>query len=86
MIPYAVFGSSIINLLRIRRKVQSQKLIWCCRDLFNDIAMPGGIANRSFVCEWDCFCKAMDSNDFMKLPGHSALPLKMLSKYSSSPS
>ncbi|CAL8463886.1 g3421 [Coccomyxa elongata] len=49
-------------------------------DLFNDIAMPGGIANRSFVREWDCFCKAMDSNDFMKLPGHSALPLKMLSK------
>ena len=54
----------------------------CCvdRDLFNDIAMPGGIANRSFVQEWDCFCKAMDSNNFMKLPGHSALPLKLLSK------
>jgi hypothetical protein len=50
------------------------------RDLFNDIAMPGGIANRSFVQEWDCFCKAMDSNNFMKLPGHSALPLKLLSK------
>ncbi len=60
--------------------MQSLKFVYVGRDLFNDIAMPGGIANRSFVCEWDCFCKAMDSNDFMKLPGHSALPLKMLSK------
>lgn len=64
--------------------------IWACldvcwlallrRDLFNDIAMPGGIANKSFVREWDAFCKAMDSNDFMKLPAHSALALKLLSK------
>lgn len=51
-----------------------------CRDLFNDIAMPGGIANKSFVREWDGFCKAMDTNDFLKLPTHSALPLKLISK------
>ncbi len=73
-----VVGSAAQNKMKTR---QSQKVSYCCRDLFNDIAMPGGIANRSFVCEWDCFCKAMDSNDFMKLPGHSALPLKMLCKY-----
>ena len=42
--------------------------------------MPGGIANKSFVAEWDAFCKAMDSNDFLKLPSHSALALKLLSK------
>lgn len=42
--------------------------------------MPGGIANKSFVREWDGFCKAMDSNDFLKLPRHSALPLKLISK------
>ena len=42
--------------------------------------MPGGVANKSFVAEWDCFCRAMDSNDFMKLPSHSALALSLLSK------
>lgn len=52
-----------------------------CRDLYNDIAMPGGISNKSFVREWDGFCAAMDSNDFTKLPGHSALPLMLVSKY-----
>ena len=51
-----------------------------CRDLFNDIAMPGGIANKSFVREWDGFCAAMDSNDFSKLPRHSAIPLMLVSK------
>ena len=51
-----------------------------CRDLYNDIAMPGGISNKSFVREWDGFCAAMDSNDFTKLPGHSALPLMLVSK------
>lgn len=61
-------------------RVQSCWLVYLCRDLFNDIAMPGGIANKSFVREWDAFCKAMDSNDFMKLPAHSALALKLLSK------
>ena len=42
--------------------------------------MPGGIANKSFVREWAGFCAAMDSNDFSKLPGHSALPLMLISK------
>ena len=56
-----------------------------CRDLYNDIAMPGGISNKSFVREWDGFCAAMDSNDFTKLPGHSALPLMLVSKYAGPP-
>ena len=30
--------------------------------------------------EWDGFCAAMDSNDFSKLPRHSALPLMLVSK------
>ena len=51
-----------------------------CRDLFSDIGMPGGIANRSFIKEWGGFCAAMDSNNFSKLPRHSALPLMLVSK------
>jgi hypothetical protein len=50
------------------------------RDLYSDIAVPGGVANKSFVAEWACFCQAMDSNDFLRLPSHSALALKLLSK------
>eukprot|EP00898_Chlorokybus_atmophyticus_P004091 jgi/Chlat1/4683/Chrsp3S05620 len=40
-------------------------LFW---DMYNDIAVPGGLPMSAFVDNWSAYCAAIDSNDFSRLP------------------
>ena len=51
-----------------------------CRDLYNDIAIPGGIAMKSFSETWGQFCQGMDYNDYSLLQSPAKQLLTMISK------
>ena len=50
------------------------------RDLYNDIAIPGGIAMKSFSETWGQFCQGMDYNDYSLLQSPAKQLLTMISK------
>ena len=52
----------------------------CDRDMYNDIAIPGGIAMKSFSERWAQFCQAMDYNDYSLLPMPVRLLLTLVSR------
>ena len=52
-----------------------------CRDLYHDIAIPGGIAMKSFSEAWANFCKGMDYNDYSMLQAPAKQLLKTISKW-----
>lgn len=51
-----------------------------CRDLYHDIAIPGGIAMKSFSEAWARFCQGMDYNDYSLLPSPAKQLLSAVSK------
>ena len=51
-----------------------------CRDLYNDIAIPGGIAMKSFSEAWGQFCQGVDYNDYSRLQSPARQLLTMISK------
>ncbi len=50
--------------------------------MFSDLAVPGGIANRSFVVDWGAWCRAMDENRLALLPKHTRFGLMLIARYS----
>ena len=50
------------------------------RDLYHDIAIPGGIAMKSFSEAWATFCQGMDYNDYSLLQSPARQLLKTVSK------
>ena len=60
-----------------------QSVVIClsvCRDLYHDIAIPGGIAMKSFSEAWARFCQGMDYNDYSLLPSPAKQLLSAVSK------
>ncbi len=58
-------------------------VMWVCvnlRDLYHDIAIPGGIAMKSFSEAWALFCQCMDYNHYSLLPSPVKQLLTMVSK------
>lgn len=51
-----------------------------CRDLYHDIAIPGGIAMKSFSEAWALFCKGMDYNNYSLLQSPAKQLLSTVSK------
>ncbi|KAL0052970.1 hypothetical protein WJX82_010541 [Trebouxia sp. C0006] len=49
-------------------------------DLYHDIAIPGGIAMKSFSEAWALFCKGMDYNDYSVLQSPAKQLLSTVSK------
>ncbi|KAL0021069.1 hypothetical protein WJX79_008254 [Trebouxia sp. C0005] len=49
-------------------------------DLYRDIAIPGGIAMKSFSEAWALFCKGMDYNDYSLLQSPAKQLLSTVSK------
>lgn len=49
--------------------------------MFSDLAVPGGIANRSFVVDWGAWCRAMDENRLALLPKHTRFGLMLIARY-----
>lgn len=56
------------------------RICWLYRDLYNYIAIPGGIAMKSFSEAWGQFCKGMDANDYSLLQSPAKQFLSMISK------
>ena len=50
------------------------------RDMFGDLAVPGGVANRSFVVDWGAWCRAMDGNRLALLPQHTRYGLMLIAR------
>lgn len=50
------------------------------RDLYLNIAIPGGIAMKSFSEAWALFCKGMDYNDYSMLQSPAKQLLSTVSK------
>ena len=48
--------------------------------MYNDVAIPGGIAMKSFSEAWARFCQAMDYNDYSRLPSPVRQILTIISK------
>ena len=48
--------------------------------MFGDLAVPGGIANRSFVVDWGAWCRAMDENRLALLPQHTRYGLMLIAR------
>ena len=48
--------------------------------MYHDIAIPGGIAMKSFSEAWALFCKGMDYNDYSVLQSPAKQLLSTVSK------
>ena len=51
--------------------------------MYGEIVSPGGIGVKSFMKEWDGFCAAFDSNNYLKIPWMSAMLIMPISKWAS---
>jgi len=53
----------------------------CLRDMFSDLAVPGGIANCGFVVDWGSWCRAMDQNNLALLPKHTRFGIMLIARW-----
>eukprot|EP00884_Botryococcus_braunii_P020657 jgi/Botrbrau1/7275/Bobra.0318s0013.1 len=73
-------SAALFTLAKQHPSVKAIACSYCFWDLYGDIALPGGIPQRSFTEEWGAFCAAMDSNNLMLLPPHSRYLISALVK------
>lgn len=66
--------------LRLVASPRHNHLFIPCRDLYHDIAIPGGIAMKKFSEAWALFCKGMDYNDYSVLQSPAKQLLSTVSK------